>query len=104
MDIYEITRVNKYKYNFSLSLMRVLQEAIVQPVCLTHTTSCGLQSRGGSVQKVFNPTNTSTADRHLLNGLLNGRDPSASLQTNYGNTLKVTISFFCPIHSKSIFG
>ena len=43
MDIYEITRVNKYKYNFSLSLMRVLQEAVVQPVCLTHTTSCGLQ-------------------------------------------------------------
>ena len=40
---YENTRVNKYKYNFSLSLMRVLQEAIVQPVCLTHTTSCGLQ-------------------------------------------------------------
>ena len=33
--------------------------------------------RGGSVQKVFNPTGTSTADRHLLNGLLNGRDPSS---------------------------
>lgn len=42
---YENTRVNKYKYNFSLSLMRVLQEAVVQPVCLTHTTSCGLQRR-----------------------------------------------------------
>ena len=56
------------------------------------------------MQKVFNPTNTSTADRHLLNGLLNGRDHSASLQTNYGNTLKVTISHFCPTHCKNIFG
>ena len=91
---HKYTRANKYKYNFSLSLMRVLQEAVVQPVCLTHTTSCakGLQSH------------RHLHCRHLLNGLLNGRDPSASLQTNYGNTLKVTISFFCPIHSKSIFG